>query len=53
MRKMTPMRAIREKCRDCTCGQTKEIRLCPIKDCPLWLFRFGKRPADSLSEEDA
>ena len=23
----------------------KEVRLCPCRDCPLWGFRFGKRPA--------
>lgn len=41
---MTPMKAIRAKCLDCCCGQTKEVRLCPVKKCPLYLYRFGKRP---------
>lgn len=41
---MTPMKAIRAKCLDCCCGQTKEVRLCPVKKRPLYLYRFGKRP---------
>jgi hypothetical protein len=27
--------AIRAKCYDCTCGQTKEIKLCKCTNCPL------------------
>lgn len=41
---MTPMKAIREKCLDCMCGNANEVRLCPPKDCPLYDFRFGKNP---------
>lgn len=41
---MTPMKAIRAKCLDCCYGQTKEVRHCPVKKCPLYLYRFGKRP---------
>ena len=49
---MTPMKAIRAKCLDCCCGQHKEVRLCPIKDCPLWVYRLGRRPTaqSSLNE---
>lgn len=42
--KVTPMKAIRKKCLDCSCEQPKEVRLCPIDYCPLWAYRFGKRP---------
>lgn len=42
---MTPMQAIRAKCLDCCCGQANEVRLCPIKDCPLYDYRFGHNPA--------
>ena len=50
---MTPMKAIRAKCLDCCCGQHKEVRLCPIKDCPLWVYRLGRRPtAQSSLNED-
>lgn len=39
-----PLKAIREKCKDCTCGMLDEIRHCPIPDCPLFPFRMGKNP---------
>lgn len=50
---MTPMKAIRAKCLDCCCGQAKEVRLCSIEKCPLYLYRFGKRPktGDYTSED--
>ncbi|MHB9023968.1 MAG: hypothetical protein ACYC7E_07285 [Armatimonadota bacterium] len=38
----TPLRAIRRKCLDCTCGQVKEVRECPATTCPLFRFRLGK-----------
>jgi hypothetical protein len=42
---MTPMKAIRAKCLDCCCGQSNEVRLCPISDCSLWPYRDGHNPA--------
>lgn len=44
MKPDTPMHAIRLKCLECCCGQTGEVRLCHIKDCALWAYRFGHRP---------
>lgn len=44
MRPTTPMKAIRLKCLECCCGQAVEVRLCHIKDCALWSYRFGHRP---------
>lgn len=41
---MTPLQAIRKKCLDCSCENAKEVRLCPVKDCPLYEFRLGKNP---------
>jgi hypothetical protein len=41
----TPLRAIRNKCRDCTCDQRGEIRLCTITKCPLYPFRLGRSAA--------
>lgn len=41
---MTPLKAIRKKCLECCCGQYKEVRLCPSRDCPLYPFRFGRNP---------
>lgn len=45
MRKGTPMRAIRAMCLDCVCGSAKEVALCTAPKCPLYPFRFGKRPS--------
>ena len=44
MKQLTPMKAIRAKCLSCTCDQPKEVRLCPIVKCPLYAYRFGRRP---------
>jgi len=41
--KLTPLRAIRLYCRECSSG-TKGVRLCPITDCELFSFRMGRRP---------
>lgn len=38
----SPLKAIRAKCLDCTCGQASEVKNCPSKQCPLWEYRFGK-----------
>ncbi len=52
--KITPLKAIRSKCLDCCCFQTKEVKLCHIDGCPLHEFRFGKNPYQkkTLTEED-
>ena len=42
--KITPMRAIRKKCLDCSNHQYKEVRLCPVELCPLWVYRHGRKP---------
>jgi hypothetical protein len=42
--KLTPIKAIRQKCVDCCCGQVLEVRLCPATDCTLHPYRMGKRP---------
>jgi hypothetical protein len=39
-----PLKAIREKCKDCCCGNLAEVRRCTIQDCSLWPWRFGRRP---------
>lgn len=41
---MTPIKAIRAKCLDCCCGSFQEVRLCTVQNCPLYPYRFGKRP---------
>lgn len=42
--RLTPIRAIRFYCLQCSCGQVKEIRECPITVCALYPYRLGKRP---------
>ncbi len=42
MARLTPLKAIRQKCLECSCGSSHEVNLCPITDCALYEFRFGK-----------
>ena len=44
----TPIKAMRAKCLDCCCGSTKEIQLCPVIECPLYPYRFGKKPTKAI-----
>ena len=39
-----PVKAIRQYCIQCVANQPNEVKLCPITDCPLYAFRFGKNP---------
>ncbi len=42
----TPIKAIRAKCLDC-CGYLySEVVKCTVVKCPLFPYRFGKRPRD-------
>lgn len=43
-RSNNPIKRIREYCIQCVANQPKEVELCPITDCPLYDFRFGKNP---------
>lgn len=45
--KLTRKKAIRLKCLDCMAGQVKEVRLCSSRDCPLWIFRMGRKIKES------
>jgi len=42
--KTSPLKAIKAKCLDCSGGKKSEIRNCNIEHCPLFLFRFGRKP---------
>ncbi len=42
--KLTPMRAIRAKCLDCSGWSAHEVRLCPMEQCPLYIYRDGHNP---------
>ena len=50
MAKLTPIKAIRAKCIDCSCGELREIRECPITKCPIWPYRMGKRPKEDTED---
>jgi hypothetical protein len=41
---MTPLKAIRKNCLDCSSGSVSEVNNCIVKDCPLYPFRLGKNP---------
>lgn len=42
---MTPLKAIRAHCLECSGKSTNEVRLCPISVCPLFPYRLGHNPA--------
>ena len=47
------LRRIRKYCLWCCSDQAYEVRLCPAVECPLWVYRFGKRPKRVLFSEIA
>jgi hypothetical protein len=38
------VKAIREKCIDCSGGSPGEVRRCTVKQCALWPYRMGSNP---------
>lgn len=47
-----PVKAIRAKCLECSAGNPVEVDKCPIADCALYPFRYGKNPyRKPMSEE--
>ncbi len=44
MKRLTPLKAIRAKCLDCSGSQPSQVRNCDISECPLYPYRFGKNP---------
>lgn len=44
MKKLTPLRAIKEYCKlTCCSNDRKSLTDCTLIDCPLWNFRFGTK----------
>lgn len=41
---LTPLKAIRAKCIDCSGGSVYEPANCTIKRCPLYIYREGHNP---------
>lgn len=51
-RSLTPLKAIRLKCLDCSGDSAEEVKKCVIPHCPLYPFRLGKHPFKKpMSEE--
>jgi hypothetical protein len=50
MTKITRAKAIRLKCLDCSNYQYQEVRLCPVTDCPLWPYWYGRGYEDPIEE---
>lgn len=41
---MSPLKALRLRCIDCSAGSSLEVRLCKAVSCPSWPFRLGRSP---------
>ena len=53
MKKYSPLQAIRKHCVDhCCAGQSQEVSLCPVDDCPLFIFRSGRKAAEENTSPD-
>ena len=42
--RMSPLRALRLRCIDCSGDSAAEVRLCTAVTCPAWPFRMGANP---------
>lgn len=42
--KLTPLKAIKKHCLECSGFEKKQVRECVIKDCVLYEYRLGKNP---------
>lgn len=49
MKTLTPIRAMRAKCLDCSAGSKHEVTHCPVTCCALWPYRLGKRPKKEMA----
>ena len=45
------LKAIREKCLDCSGSSRAEVRRCTAVGCPLWPFRMGSNPFYGYRQE--
>lgn len=50
--KLTPMKAIKAKCMECSAGQRSEVRNCTVTTCALYGYRNGHRPKDEENIEE-
>ena len=42
--KLSPLKAIRAHCVECSGDSPAEARMCVTATCPLWPYRLGKNP---------
>lgn len=53
-KRVSALRSIRLKCLNCSAGSSKEVELCPVEDCALYPYRFGKsltKKGKAMSDE--
>ena len=46
-----PLVAGRQHCLECCSGSALEVSLCTAKSCPLWMYRYGKKPTANILAE--
>jgi len=44
MKTLSPLKAIRANCMECSVYQPREVRNCNITECPLYPYRMGRNP---------
>jgi len=42
---LSPIKAIRQHCVECSGGVFKHVLWCPVASCTLWPYRLGSRPS--------
>lgn len=50
---LTPIKAIRQNCMDCSGGSVSEVRNCIITDCPLYSYRLGRNPNRKVNTQSS
>jgi len=50
----SPLQSIKDKCLECSGDNTEEIWCCPVKDCPLYIYRTAllKKKERKVPSED-
>jgi hypothetical protein len=43
----SPLKVIRDHCKDCGGGSPSEVKNCVMERCPLFPFRFGRSPKEA------